>query len=309
MLFQQPLTRAHSVTVRAPGKVNLQLSIGPLRDDGYHHLATVFQAVSLFDDLTVTRSDRLRVRTSGENAAEVPDGQDNLAGRAAALLAARIGVEPLVDISIRKRIPVGGGMAGGSADAAGALVACAALWQADLGDAELLALAARLGSDVSFSLLGGMAIGERRGEALTPLPVRSTQHWVFALADTLLSTPRVFAELDRMRDDTVPEPVRSEALLRALDGGDPVAIGRALTNEAQPAALALAPGMGATLAAGQTAGALGSIVSGTGATCAFLARDEAHARQLAAALEASGTCRAARHAYGPVPGPAVIAVE
>jgi 4-diphosphocytidyl-2-C-methyl-D-erythritol kinase len=287
-----------TVTVRAPGKVNLQLSVGPLRDDGFHHLVTVFQAVSLFDDVTVTRSDRLRVRTFGES--EVPADENNLAGKAAVLLAERIGVEPLVDIRINKRIPVAGGMAGGSADAAAALVACASLWEAEL---DLFPLAAQLGSDVSFSLLGGMALGEKRGEVLTPLPARGTQHWVFAFADTLLSTPMVYKEFDRIRGTDVPDPTRSEDLLRALEGGDPVEVGQALTNEMEPAALALAPRLRATLAAGRSAGALGSIVAGTGPTCAFLARDEANANELVVALEVSGTCRAARYAYGPVAGP------
>ncbi|OKJ70425.1 4-(cytidine 5'-diphospho)-2-C-methyl-D-erythritol kinase [Streptomyces sp. CB02460] len=296
-----------SVTVRVPAKVNVQLAVGAARPDGFHDLANVFLAVGLYDEVTVTPADRLRITCSGPDAAQVPLDASNLAARAASALAARHGIAPDVHIHIDKDIPVAGGMAGGSADGAGALLACDALWGTGTPREDLLALCAELGSDVPFSLVGGAALGTGRGERLTPVEVGGTFHWVFAVADGGLSTPAVYREFDRLTEGTrVPEPVASDALLDALRSGDPKALAATLSNDLQAPALSLRPSLAATLAAGTEAGALAALVSGSGPTTAFLTEDEATAREVAAALTASGTCRTARTAASPARGATVL---
>ncbi len=299
-----------AVTVRTPAKINLGLEVGARRPDGYHSVATVYQAVSLYDDVTATASDELSISADGEQAEAVPRDASNLAARAAVLVARRAGVEPRVHLHIRKGIPVAGGMAGGSADGAAALVACDALWRADLGRATLLELAAQLGSDVPFLLLGGTAVGMGRGERLTPALARGQFHWVLAISDEGLSTPAVYRECDRLRDGlVVPEPRVADVLMAALRAGDPVGLGRALSNDLQGAACSLRPRLRQILEAGEEYGALGSIVSGSGPTCAFLVRDADHALDLAVGLTATGVCRTVRRAHGPVPGAKVVAAE
>lgn len=295
------------ITVRVPAKVNLQLSVGPARADGYHDLVNVFHAVSLFDELTAAPAAELSVSVDGP--AGVPTGPGNLAARATTLLAEHVGREPTVALHIRKDIPVAGGMAGGSADAAAALVACDALWECRLDQETLLELGARLGSDVPFALLGGTAVGLGRGERLTPLEVIGEFHWVFGYADGGLSTPVVYAECDRLRAAAGRSPrlpTVSDDLMAALKTGDAAGLGRALANDLQPAALSLRPSLSDALAAGRDLGALGSIVSGSGPTCAFLAESAEHAADLAAALDASGRFASVRRAYGPVRGAARV---
>lgn len=297
-----------TVTVRVPAKVNVQLSVGPLRDDGYHDLVNVFHAVSLFDEVSVTPGP-LSVAVEGASIRGVPTTPDNLAGRAASLIASQIGVEPEVAITIKKTIPVAGGMAGGSADAAATLLACNVLWEAGLSFETLLELGAVIGSDVPFALMGGTAVGLGRGEQLTPVPTSGEFHWVFALADGGLSTPAVYAECDRIRaahGEQAAWPHESPELLAALAAGDAKALGPALVNDLQPAALTLRPSLQRTLAAGRDYGAVGALVSGSGPTCAFLATDEARAIDLAVALGAVGVARAVVRASGPVPGAIVI---
>jgi 4-diphosphocytidyl-2-C-methyl-D-erythritol kinase len=212
-----------------------------------------------------------------------------------------------VHIHIAKDIPVAGGMAGGSADGAGALVACDALWGTEASREELLEICAELGSDVPFSLVGGAALGTGRGERLTALEVGGTFHWVFAMAEGGLSTPAVFREFDRLAQGReVPEPVASAELLEALAKGDEDALAAAVSNDLQPAALSLFPELAQTLEAGREAGALAELVSGSGPTTAFLARDAEAAEKVAHALRASGTCRAVRVAAGPVAGATVV---
>ncbi|MFJ7180970.1 4-(cytidine 5'-diphospho)-2-C-methyl-D-erythritol kinase [Streptomyces massasporeus] len=297
-----------SVTVRVPAKVNVQLAVGAARPDGFHDLANVFLAVGLYDEITVTPADGLRVTCDGPDADQVPLDRTNLAARAAEALAERYGRSPDVHLHIAKDIPVAGGMAGGSADGAGALVACDALWGTGAPREELLEICAELGSDVPFSLVGGAALGIGRGERLTPLEVGGTFHWVFAMAGRGLSTPAVFREFDRLGEGTdIPEPVASGQLLAALAKGDPDALAAAVSNDLQPAALSLFPELAGTLAAGRAAGALAALVSGSGPTTAFLVRDPETAAAVAQALVSSGTCRTVRTASGPAPGATVAA--
>ncbi|MFE1410699.1 4-(cytidine 5'-diphospho)-2-C-methyl-D-erythritol kinase [Streptomyces sp. NPDC085524] len=297
------------VTVRVPAKVNVQLAVGAARPDGFHDLANVFLAVSLFDEVTATPADSLTVSCTGPDADQVPLDRTNLAAKAAEILAARHGISPSVHLHIAKNIPVAGGMAGGSADGAAALLACDALWGLDTPRAELLDICAELGSDVPFSLVGGAALGTGRGELLTPVAAGAF-HWVFAVADGGLSTPAVFREFDRLAETEgreIPEPQASPELLAALASGDPDALAGVLANDLQPAALSLRPSLAATLDAGVEAGALAALVSGSGPTTAFLVRDPESALKVAAALEASGTCRTTRVASAPAPGAVVLA--
>ncbi|MEU1037368.1 4-(cytidine 5'-diphospho)-2-C-methyl-D-erythritol kinase [Streptomyces sp. NPDC005907] len=296
-----------TVTVRVPAKVNVQLAVGPARPDGFHDLANVFLAVGLYDEVTATPAEGLRITCAGPDAGQVPLDRTNLAARAALALAGRHGRTPDVHLHIAKDIPVAGGMAGGSADAAGALVACDALWGTNASREELLDICAELGSDVPFSLVGGAALGTGRGELLRPLEVGGSFHWVFAVADGGLSTPAVYAEFDRLTSHvTVPGPAVSQDLLDALAKGDPAALAAAVSNDLQPAALSLFPKLTDTLAAGRSAGSLAALVSGSGPTTAFLVRDAESAREVAGALRASGTCRAVRVTEGPAPGATLL---
>lgn len=304
-----------SVSVRVPAKVNLQLAVGPRRPDGYHDLVTVFHAVSLFDEVTVEPSGRDRVTVSGEGADQVPADRDNLALRAVAALRSaltdRAGGPGRVHVSIAKKIPVAAGLAGGSADAAAALVACNELWASGLTQTELLPIAATVGSDVAFALLGGTAVGRGRGEQLTPALAPHTQyHWVLALAEGQLSTPEVYAALDRIRA-AQPGPGKAEAaldtaLMSALRSGDARQVGSRLSNDLQQAAVSLYPALRRTLTAGLELGALGALVSGSGPTCVFLAPSAERALELAVAISGAGVCRSVARVSGPVPGAVVL---
>ncbi len=322
------------VTARVPAKLNLQLAVGPRRADGYHGLVTVFHAVSLFDEVTAEPAGRDGVTVSGEGADRVPSDRDNLALRAVVALRAAVGGAARaarVHITIAKRIPVAAGLAGGSADAAGALVACNELWHSGLTQQQLGAVAAKVGSDVVFALLGGTAVGRGRGERLTPaLAPATAYHWVLAFADGQLSTPEVYATLDRLRGDVGdggdgqsrqaggprgagprgaaqhPEPNLDAALMTALRSGDPTRVGRALSNDLQPASVALFPPLRKTLAAGLELGALGALVAGSGPTCAFLASNADRALDLAVSLSGAGVCRSVARVTGPVPGTVIL---
>jgi 4-diphosphocytidyl-2-C-methyl-D-erythritol kinase len=301
-----------SVTVRVPGKVNLYLAVGDRRDDGYHELTTVFHAVSLLDEVTVRNADVLTLEMAGEGVESLPTDERNLAWRAAELMAEHVGRAPDVAISIEKSIPVAGGMAGGSADAAAVLVAINTLWELGVPRRDLHALAAQLGSDVPFALHGGTALGTGRGEELATVLARNTFHWVLAFADGGLSTPAVFSEIDRLRDAAGPDrdqPPRledPEPVLAALASGDPKELAPLLGNDLQPAALSLDPGLRRTLRAGTEAGALAGIVSGSGPTCAFLCRSASAAIDVGVELAGAGVCRTVRAASGPVHGARVV---
>jgi 4-diphosphocytidyl-2-C-methyl-D-erythritol kinase len=314
-----------TVAVRVPAKVNLQLAVGPVRPDGYHDVATVYHAVSLFDEVTVALADRDSVAVTGEGADSVPLGGGNLAARAAGMLLQAVGPgsrdAPGLTIRITKRIPVAAGLAGGSADAAGTLVACNELWGTGLSPQDLSELASGIGSDVAFGLLGGTAIGIGRGEQVTPVLTSCTFHWVLAFADGGLSTADVYATCDRMRATagsrrgkeqkvgtaSVPDPALDNTLIAALRSGDPAEVGSLLSNDLQSAAISLRPGLRRALTAGRDLGALGAMVSGSGPTCAFLAKNHRHARDLAAALAGAGVCRTVAQITGPAPGATIVA--
>jgi 4-diphosphocytidyl-2-C-methyl-D-erythritol kinase len=306
-----------AVTARAPAKINLQLAVGPPRANGYHDVVTVYHAVSLFDEVTVAPADRDTVEVTGEGADRVPADGANLAARAADALVRAVGPgvkdSPGLAIRISKRIPVAAGLAGGSADAAATLVACNELWRTGLSQAELCELAAGIGSDVAFGLVGGTAIGVGRGERVTPALVAGTYHWVLAFATGGLSTAQVYAACDRLRGGSGHQGQAGPAgldnrLMVALRSGKPGEVAPLLTNDLQLAAISLRPELRRTLAAGAEHGALAGIVSGSGPTCAYLAKDARHAAALAVALAGAGVCRTVAHVVGPAPGAGVIGV-
>lgn len=304
---------ANSVVVRVPGKINLQLSVGPREDDGFHGVVTVFQSISLFDDVTVTKEDigaGFSVKVTGDQTHGVPGDETNLAARAALLMCEKYDLPADLSIEIKKSIPVAGGMAGGSADAAATIVALDALFSLGLTREEMHEVGSRLGSDVPFMLSGGTAVGRGRGDEVTAALSRGTYHWVLALSTVGLSTPAVYAECDRLRAGMkVSTPQVSDHLLQALLSADAAVLGKALINDLQTAACSLRPALRLILDVGSEYGALGSIVSGSGPTVAFLVSDEEHALDLAVALTSSGVVGSVTRVSGPVPGARVIEVR
>jgi 4-diphosphocytidyl-2-C-methyl-D-erythritol kinase len=298
-----------TVTVRTPAKINLGLSVGATAPDGWHPVATIYQAVSLYDEVKARPADDgdFTITVTGEGQDVVPLGDDNLAVKAARLLAKEAEIDSGVALSIHKTIAVAGGLAGGSTDAAGALVACDALWGTNATRDDLWRLAGELGADVPFCLTGGIAVGTGRGENISPVLARGSYEWVLAYAEGGLPTPDVYAELDKIRgDDEVAEPAVPDDLMTALRSGDPYAVGPALHNDLEPAALRLRPALRRTMSLGEEYGALGTLISGSGPTCLFLASDEDHAVDIAVALSSSGMCRSVQRASGPVPGARLI---
>jgi 4-diphosphocytidyl-2-C-methyl-D-erythritol kinase len=301
-----------SVHVRAPGKINVFMRVGAVMEDGYHDVATAYQAVSLYEDVRAYADDEFSVSFGGSiDTSGLPLDDSNLAMKAAKLLAKRTGYEGGVRLEIDKHVPVAGGMGGGSADAAATLVACDALWGTDVGREELLTLAARLGADVPFALVGGTAIGTGRGDRLSPALATGQFHWVLALPEGELSTPRVYSELDRHRErhirDIAPAqsvPSIDSAVFQALRAGDPAMLAEALANDLQAPAIHLVPEIADVLELGELNGALAGIVSGSGPTVAFLASELDTAIDLQIALSAARV-RAVR-ATGPVHGARIV---
>lgn len=295
------------VTVRVPAKVNLHLAVGPVRKDAFHELVTVYHAVSLYDEVVVEPADELALTVTGEGARELSDRDDNLAVRAVRAVAALLGREPEIAITVRKGIPVAGGLAGGSADAAAALIAADAMWGSELDRITLEGLAAGIGSDVAFLLHGGSALGTGRGEAISPVLGTGDYHWVLAVADAGMSTPMVYAELDRLRDEgPVPRSGEPDGVLAALRAGDVPALGTVLANDLQAAALRLRPQLRQVLDAGRELGAAGVVVSGSGPTVAMLARTAEDSVRIASSLSGMDVCRTVRRAHGPVPGARIV---
>ena len=300
------------VHARAPGKINVFLKVGALLDDGYHDVATAYQAVSLYEDIRANAADDFSVTFTGpiDTSALATDGS-NLAIKAATLLAHRAGYRRGVHLEIEKHVPIAGGMGGGSADAAATLLACDSLWGTDLSREDLLELATQLGSDVPFAFTGGTAIGTGRGDQLSPALATGSFQWVLALADFGMSTPLVYSELDRHRDrhaqDIFPvstQPQVDANVLQALRAGDPHMLAEVLHNDLQAPALHLESRLGEVIEIGEENGALAGMISGSGPTVAFLAADPDAALELQIALSAA-RLRVVR-ATGPVHGARLI---
>jgi len=302
--------RSRGVVARVPAKVNLQLSVGPLGSDGFHEVTTVFQAISLFDDVTVATApdgDGINISISGQTSSGVPTDSSNLAVKAAELMIKNYNLPTDLIIKLKKEIPVAGGMAGGSADAAGVIVGLDSLFELGLSRDEMEIVGSKIGSDVPFSICGGVAIGTGRGDQITPALSKGSYNWVLALSGQGLSTPSVYQECDRLREGlSISAPLVSEPLMQALRAGDAKALGKALTNELQPAACSLRPALRLVLDVGIDYGALGGIVSGSGPTVAFLVSDDEHAMDLTVALSASGVVSSVVRATGPAHGARII---
>jgi len=297
-----------SVVTRVPGKINLQLSVGPLQRDGYHPVATVFQAVSIFDDVKIALSDKSGISIhSAKSDERLPLDNNNLAFKAAQIMAKKFDISDGIEITLNKEIPIAGGMAGGSADAGATIVGIDALFSLGLKRNEMEKIGSELGADIPFTISGGTAIGTGRGDQITPVLSRGSYSWVLALSSPGLSTPAVYNECDRLREGLqVAPPHVSDSLLHALSAGDAVALGKALSNDLQPAACSLKPALRLILDVGLDYGALGGLVSGSGPTVAFLAENEDHALDLVVALTSSGVVGNVVRASGPVPGARVI---
>lgn len=299
--------------VRVPGKINLQLSVGPKEADGFHGIVTVFQSISLYDDVTVTKEEigaGLSLNINGDHVHGVPTDESNLAWRAAVLMCQKHELNADLRIDIKKSIPVAGGMAGGSADAAATILAIDALFSLGQTREELQHVGSHLGSDIPFMLSGGTAVGRGRGDLVTAALSRGTYHWVLALSTHGLSTPAVYGECDRLREGMkVATPQVSDHLLQALLAADSEALGKSLVNDLQPAACSMRPALRLILDVGSEYGALGSIVSGSGPTVAFLVSDEDQALDLAVALTSSGVVGSVSRVSGPVPGARVTEVR
>jgi len=301
-----------TVAVTAPAKINLSLGVGPVRPDGFHALATVYQAIGLYDQVTVTHAEEVSVTVRAESRLDVsgvPTDETNIVVRAATLLGAHHGAERGVAITIDKGIPVAGGMAGGSADGAAALLACDHLWGLETPREALAEIAAELGSDVPFALVGGTAIGSGRGELVTPLMTRGEFWWVVLESDRGLSTPEVYAEFDAMRHGTlVDDPEIPDELFAALRTHDVEGLGKALVNDLEPAALRLRPELELALEQGRLETAHGAVLSGSGPSCLFLCEGRAHAVQVAGGLTALHLGHVS-FAPGPVHGARVVAAD
>ncbi len=302
--------RSRGVTARVPAKVNLQLSVGPLGADGFHEVTTVFQAISLFDDVTVATADKgegIKISITGQTSGGVPADNSNLAVKAAQLMIKNYDLPEDLVIKLKKEIPVAGGMAGGSADAAGVIVGLDSLFELGLSRDVMESVGSKIGSDVPFSICGGVAIGTGRGDQITPALAKGSYNWVLALSGQGLATPSVYQECDRLREGlSIAPPVVSEPLMQALRAGDAKALGKALTNELQPAACSLRPALRLVLDVGIDYGALGGIVSGSGPTVAFLVSDDEHAMDLTVALSSSGVVSSVVRASGPTNGARII---
>lgn len=299
-----------SVEVQVPAKVNLQLSVGPKESDGYHEVVTVFQAISLFDNLKISRSNQFEINLKGDYVNGVPTDQSNLVYKAVQLMSEKFDTDNSLEIEITKSIPVAGGMAGGSADAAATLLGIDQLFGLGLSKDELSEVARKLGSDVPFMLHGGTAVGRGRGDEITPALSRGNYHWVIAVSSNGLSTPAVYGECDRLRTGLdIKAPSLHDELLQALLSGDSTRVGKSLNNDLQAAAISLRPALRLILETGQEYGALGGIVSGSGPSVAFLVADEDHSLDLAVALTSSGVVGSVARAQGPVTGAKVMAVN
>jgi 4-diphosphocytidyl-2-C-methyl-D-erythritol kinase len=298
-------------TVRAPAKINLHLGVGAPREDGFHPLLTVYQAVGLCDDVTVSRSAGWSLAVTVPDWIDpdlVPVAGDNIVDRAARLLADHHGIDATAEVSIAKAIPLAGGMAGGSADAAAALVALDRLWGLDTSDEDLLRMAAELGSDVPFALIGGTALGTGRGELVERVRDEGTWWWVAVVDTEGMSTPAVYRHFDELNPDADPEPPDADDLLEAIATGDVDLLAASLRNDLQEAAFDLRPGLSDVIDRGQREGALRGLVSGSGPTCVFLNESSDAARAVATAFSEDGH-EVVLVTHGPVAGAHVVTYD
>ena len=282
--------------LRVPCKINLYLEVVGRRPDGYHELRTVMQAVSLFDELELAPREDAAITLACSDPG-VPSGEDNLVLRAARLLQGRRGVRQGADVVLRKTIPIGGGLGGGSADAAIALLGLANLWGLEAGREELTELAAAVGSDVAFFLSGGTALCEGRGERVRRVPCGAEFHYVLVAPPCSVSTRAVYAALP---GGLTSQADTSTKVLDAVGCGDSAALGRCLRNDLQSAALGLHGQLRELWERleefGRTGETDGFLLCGSGAGFFGVVRNGAAAARAAGRLQAAlgVPCRAVR---------------
>jgi 4-diphosphocytidyl-2-C-methyl-D-erythritol kinase len=274
------LTRrtARGVWVRAPAKVNLFLEVLARRADGYHELATLMIAVSLYDTLEFTEGPSGATRLRCDHPS-LSTGPDNLICRAVELVRRHSGRAGGVDIRLWKRVPMAAGLGGGSSDAAATLAGLNRLWKLGWDREELARLGAELGSDVSFFFAGSAAWCTGRGERIEPMRLGRRLDFVLVSPSVGLSTAEVF------RGVTVPtEPISGEAVRRAAAAGDVRELGRLLHNRLQPEAERLCPDVAGLVTRLAGLGPAGQLMSGSGSSVFALCRDPGEALSLARAF-------------------------
>lgn len=276
------------VRFRTHAKVNLFLRVLGLRGDGYHEVETILQVIDLADEFVITPSSEpdlsLDIRFAPGRIGELPPQQENLIMRAAEILTERLATPSGVRIEVVKGIPVAAGLGGGSGNAAGALVVLSEMWGLDIERAEILKLAAKVGSDVPYCIDGGTALATERGEKITPLPSPVTEMWfVLGGMNYPLATGDVYAAWDRLDADA--EGPHSASLAMAIGAGDLQEIASLLHNDLEPAAFSLRPELEARKEEMGRAGALGAAMTGSGPTMFGIAETEQHARAIAARIE------------------------
>ncbi|WP_394215910.1 4-(cytidine 5'-diphospho)-2-C-methyl-D-erythritol kinase [Brachybacterium vulturis] len=306
-------TARRRVVVRAPGKINLSLGVGAVDDRGYHALATVFQAVDIYETVSATRADELSLEVHSEVPGEIPLDESNLALRAAELLRTEFDLRDGAALHIHKQVPIAGGMGGGSADAAATLVALDRLWGLGLGSEGLRQLGSRLGADVPFAMLGHTALGRGNGADLTTVLTHGEWTWLLAVPGGHLSTPAVFRRFEEIATGggrpPVTHPTVDERQLQALSGGNLELLADTLHNDLQAAAFSLHPGLEPVVEAAEQHGALAALVSGSGPTVAVLVEDEAQARSIAAGLMSESLVESCLVARGSAAGASVLEEE
>jgi 4-diphosphocytidyl-2-C-methyl-D-erythritol kinase len=265
------------ITASAPGKINLYFAVGPKLENGYHEVCSVYLALNLREEVSVTKATDLKIGVSGtiNNLESVPTDESNLVVKAAKLV-----TEETLSFGIQKQVPIAGGMGGGSADAAASLMATSELF-----GTELPANSVALGADVPFALMGGVALGTGVGENLTPLPMHGKLHIVLIPSEGQLSTPVVYNHLDELRESAalVPDsaPTEPTELIEALKHGHVEEVAKHAHNDLQWAALSLKPELQDTIDRAKAAGALAAMVSGSGPTVFAIAKDEISANKIA----------------------------
>jgi 4-diphosphocytidyl-2-C-methyl-D-erythritol kinase len=267
--------RAKELVVWAPAKVNLYLEVLGKRGDGYHEIATLMLTIGLYDTLRFMEEDSGGVRLSC-NLPTLSTGPDNLIVRAAELLRRHTGCTRGVAVHLDKRIPLAGGLAGGSTNAAAALVALNRLWGLSLGRQELSALCAELGSDIAFFLVPPAAWCTGRGEKVEPVPLTATLWLVLLCPPVGLSTPDVYR---RVRPPTQPQT--GIEIRQALLAGDVTRLGTLLHNRLQEPAEALCPNIARWRHRLTRANPAGTLLSGSGSTLFALCRDSREAARIA----------------------------
>lgn len=261
--------------LKAYGKINLGLDVIRKRPDGYHDLDMVMQMVDVYDDVILTQIEgtEIVVRT---DTAVLSNGTDNLAYMAARMLMDEFGITQGLEITIRKRIPIAGGMAGGSSDCAATLTGVNQMFDLGLGKEELMERGVRLGADVPYCILGGTAIARGIGEILTPLPTPPKCHVIIAKPPVSVSTAFVYGNI---KPDKIEKRPDIEAMVSAIKAQNLYKLAESLYNVMEDITVPKYPIIQEIKTVMLENGALNSIMSGSGPTVFGLYDDIEKAEQ------------------------------